>query len=156
MSFFDRRHSSFPMIAVSDYRKSAMKRLPKQLVDFLEGGAFDEVTIRKNSEDFKNIQLKKLALRDVSNIDMSMEMFGQNWEFPLALSPVGFAGVYAKRGEVQAAIAAANAEVPFSLSTVGICSIEEIAQRSIAPFWFQFYMFKDRHHSLDLLCRRKS
>lgn len=85
-----------------------------------------------------------------------MEMFGQKWGFPLALSPVGFAGAYARRGEVQAAIAAANAGIPFSLSTVGICSIEEVAKCSITPFWFQFYMFKDRHHSLDLLKRAQN
>lgn len=153
MSFFDKQQSPFPMVAVSDYRKKAIKRLPKQLVDFLEGGAFDEVTIRKNGEDFRKIQLKKLILRNVSNIDMSIEIFGQKWGFPLALSPVGFAGAYARRGEVQAAIAAAKAEIPFSLSTVGICSIEEVAKHSATPFWFQFYMFKDRHHSLDLIKR---
>lgn len=153
MSFFDKQQPPFPMVAVSDYREKAIKRLPKQLVDFLEGGAFDEVTIRKNSEDFQKIQLRKLILRDVSNIDMSIEIFGQKWSFPLALSPIGFAGVYARRGEVQAAIAAAKAGIPFSLSTVGICSIEEVAKSSSAPFWFQFYMFKDRQHSLDLIKR---
>jgi len=141
------------MIAISDYRRKAIKRLPKQLVDFLEGGAFDEVTIRKNSEDFQKIQLKRKVLKDVSNIDMSTEILGQKLSFPLALSPIGFAGAYARRGEVQAAIAAAKAEIPFSLSTVGICSIEEIAQSSSTPFWFQFYMFKDRHYSLELLKR---
>lgn len=153
MSFFDKQLPRFPMTAISDYREMAIKRLPKQLVDFLDGGAFDEVTIRKNSEDFQKIQLKRSVLKDVANIDMSTEVLGQKFNFPLALGPIGFAGVYAKRGEVQAARAAAEAQVPFSLSTVGICSIEEVAQRSAAPFWFQFYMFKDRHYSLDLLRR---
>jgi L-lactate dehydrogenase (cytochrome) len=156
MSFFDKQLPRFPMTAISDYREMAMKRLPKQLVDFLEGGAFDEVTIRKNSEDFQKIQLKRSVLKDVANIDMSTEMLGQKFNFPLVLGPIGFAGVYAKRGEVQAARAAAEAQVPFSLSTVGICSIEEVAQSSIAPFWFQFYMFKDRHYSLDLLRRAQN
>ena len=141
------------MTAISDYREMAIKRLPKQLVDFLDGGAFDEITIRKNSEDFQKIQLKRSVLKDVANIDMSTEILGQKFNFPLALGPIGFAGVYAKRGEVQAARAASEAQVPFSLSTVGICSIEEVAQSSTAPFWFQFYMFKDRHYSLDLLRR---
>lgn len=155
MGFFDKQQPPFPLVAISDYRKRAIKRLPKQLIDFLEGGAFNEVTIRKNNEDFQKIQLKKLALREGSNIDLSTEMFGKKWSFPLALSPIGFAGAYARRGEVQAAIAAAKAEIPFSLSTVGICSIEEVAKCSSSPFWFQFYMFKDRHHSLDLLNRAK-
>lgn len=153
MSFFDKQLPRFPMTAISDYREMAIKRLPKQLVDFLEGGAFDETTVRKNNDDFQKIQLKRRVLKDIANIDMSTEIFGQKFNFPLALSPIGFAGVYAKRGEVQAARAASEAQVPFSLSTVGICSIEEVAQNSTAPFWFQFYMFKDRHHSLELLRR---
>lgn len=153
MNFFDKRLPRFPMTAISDYREMAIKRLPEQLVDFLDGGAFDEMTIRKNNEDFQKIQLKRSVLKDVANIDMSTEILGQKFNFPLALAPIGFAGVYAKRGEVQAAKAASEAQVPFSLSTVGICSIEEVAQNSKAPFWFQFYMFKDRHYSLDLLNR---
>lgn len=153
MSFFDKQLPRFPMTAISDYRALAIRRLPKQLIDFLDGGAFDEVTIRKNSEDFQKIQLKRRVLKDVANIDMSTELLGQKFNFPLALSPIGFAGVYAKRGEVQAARAAAEAQIPFSLSTVGICSIEEVARSSTVPFWFQFYMFKDHHYSLDLLRR---
>ena len=153
MSFFDQQLPQFPMTSISDYREMAKKRLPRQLFDFLEGGAFDEVTIRKNSEDFQRIQLKRRVLNDVSSIDMSKEILGHKFDFPLVLGPIGFAGVYAKRGEVQAAKAAAAARIPFSLSTVGICSIEEVAQHSHAPFWFQFYMFKDRDHSLDLLRR---
>lgn len=153
MSFFDKQLPQFPMTAISDYREMAIKRLPKQLVDFLEGGAFDEVTIRKNCEDFQKILLKRRVLKDVANIDMSTEILGQMFNFPLALSPIGFAGVYAKRGEVQAAKAAEEAQVPFTLSTMGICSIEEVSASSTAPFWFQLYMFKDRHYSLDLLQR---
>ena len=92
-------------------------------------------------------------MKDVSNINTTTEILGQKIDFPLILAPVGFAGVYARRGEVQAAKAAAKANIPFSLSTVSICSIEEVSQNSPTPFWFQFYMFKDREHSLDLLQR---
>lgn len=153
MDFFDQPLSRFPLSSVSDYRVMAKKRLPKQLFDFLDGGAFDEVTIGKNSEDFRNIQLKRRVLKDVSNINLSIEIFGQKMDFPLVLAPVGFAGVYARRGEVQAAKAAEKANIPFSLSTVGICSIEEVAHNTTMPFWFQFYLFKDRKYSLDLLQR---
>lgn len=153
MRFFDRSLSQFPLTSVSDYRLMAKKRIPNLLFDFLEGGAFDEVTIKKNSEDFQKILLKRRVLKDVSNISMEAEILGQKMDFPLILAPVGFAGVYACRGEVQAAKAASKANIPFSLSTVGICSIEEIVQNSASPFWFQFYMFKDREHSLDLLKR---
>lgn len=156
MSFFDSRLPRFPMVSLSDYREMAIKRLPKQLGCFIEGGAFDEVTIRKNREDFQKIQLKRKVLKDVANIDMSTEVLGQKFSFPLALGPIGFAGVFAKRGEVQAAKAAAEAGIPFCLSTVGICSLEEVAQSSKNPFWFQFYLFKDRHYSLDLLRRAEN
>lgn len=125
------------------------KRVPQQLFEFLEGGAFDEITIRSNTEDFQKIHCKRRVLKDVSSIDMTTEIFGQKIDFPLILAPVGFAGIYARRGEVQAA----KAKIPFSLSTVSICSIEEVAQNSSVPFWFQFFMFKDRGHSLDLLQR---
>ncbi|MGE5196142.1 MAG: alpha-hydroxy-acid oxidizing protein, partial [Anaerolineae bacterium] len=153
MSFFDQPLPRFPLTAVSDYRLMAKGRLPKQLFDFLDGGAFDEVTLRENREDFQRIRLKRRVLKDVSSIDMRTEILGQKLAFPLILAPVGFAGMFARRGEVQAAKSAAKAQIPFSLSTMGICSIEEVAQNSPAPFWFQFYMFKNREHSLDLLQR---
>lgn len=153
MKFFDQPLPRFPLTSISDYRLMAKKRLPRLLFDFLEGGAFDEVTSGKNSEDFQRIQLKRRILQDVTNIQMNTEIFGEKIDFPLILAPVGFAGVFARRGEVQAARAAAKAKIPFSLSTVGICSIEEVAQNSAAPFWYQFYMFKDRSHSLELLQR---
>ncbi len=156
MSFFDHKQSTFPKVAVSDYREIALKRLPKQLFDFLEGGAFDEITIQKNRNDFQQIQLQKRVLKDVSTLNLTTELLGQKFSFPLALAPIGFAGVYGRRGEVQAARAAIKAQIPFSLSTVSICSIEEVAQNSSAPFWFQLYMFKDRCHSLDLLQRAQS
>lgn len=156
MRFFDQQLSRFPLTAVSDYRLSAQRRIPRQLYEFLEGGAFDEVTIRKNREDFQKIQLKRQVLKDVSNIRIETEILGQMIDFPLVLAPVGFAGVYARRGEVQAAQAASKANIPFSLSTVSICSMEEVAQNSPNPFWFQFYLFKDREHSLDLLQRAQS
>jgi L-lactate dehydrogenase (cytochrome) len=156
MSFFDYKQPSFPKVAISDYREIAFKRLPRQLFDFLEGGAFDEITVQKNRDDFQQIQLKKRVLKDTSNLSMTTELLGQKFSFPLGLAPVGFAGVYGRRGEVQAARSASKALIPFSLSTVSICSIEEVAQNSSAPFWFQFYMFKDRHHSLDLLQRAQN
>lgn len=156
MNFFDQSLPRFPLTSVSGYRLMAKKRIPKQLFDFLEGGAFDEVTLGKNREDFQCIQLKKRVLKIVSHIKTSTEILGQTLDFPLILAPVGFAGVYARRGEVQAAKAAAKANIPFSLSTVSICSIEEVSQNSSLPFWFQFYMFKDRTHSLDLLQRAEA
>lgn len=153
MSFFDSRSKPIPLKAVADYRLLAKKRLPKYLFDFIDGGAFNEQTLKSNREDYERITLRKRALKDISNIDTSVEVLGEKLSQPVILAPVGFAGIYARRGEVQAARAAEKGGVPFSLSSVSICSIDEVKKSSLAPFWYQFYMLKDKNLSLDLLNR---
>ncbi len=96
---------------------------------------------------FSRLKLRQRVLRDVSTIDTGTEIFGTHWKIPAALAPVGFAGMYARRGEVQAAKAAEAFGVPFTLSTVGICSIEEVAKATTKPFWFQLYVIKDRGYA---------
>ena len=155
MRFFERAESPHAYTSLLDYRLRAKSILPSLLFDFLEGGSFDEATIKSNSEDLKRIQLKRRVLKDVSKIDMETDLLGDKLAFPLILAPVGFAGVYARRGEVQAAKAAQEAGVPFCLSTVSICPVEEVAENSRAP-WFQFYLFKERTHSLELLERAEA
>lgn len=151
MRFFDKPQTD--VMSILDYRLKAQKRIPKPLFDFLEGGAFEEVTMRRNQEDFQHIQLKRRVLKEVSNLQTETSILDQKIAFPLALAPVGFAGVYSRRGEIYAAKAAEKANVPFSLSTVSICSVEEVSQSCKEPFWFQFYLFKDRKVSLELLDR---
>lgn len=141
----------WPPAAVSDYRELARRRLPRQLFDFIDGGAFEEETIHANHSAYRQLRLHKRILRDVSSIDTRTEILGQQLAFPLILAPVGFAGAYARRGEVQAALAAKKSGVPFCLSTLSICSMEEV--RKAAPFWFQLYMIKDRGYCRDLLQR---
>lgn len=128
---------------VSDYRALAKARLPHFLFEYLDGGSYDEATLRRNVEDLQGIALKQRVLRDVSNIDLSTELFGQKWAMPVGLGPVGLSGLYARRGEVQAASAAAAANVPFALSTVGACSLREVAASGHVP-WYQLYFVKDR------------
>ena len=129
--------------SVSDYRALARARLPHFLFEYLDGGSYDEVTLVRNVADLKGVALRQRVLRDVSNIDTSTEMFGERWSLPVGLGPVGLSGLYARRGEVQAARAAGRAKVPFTLSTVGACSIEEVA-RAEPGFWFQLYFVRDR------------
>lgn len=155
MSFFDTQGKPFPLVSVSDYRLLAKKRLPKSLFDFIDGGAFNELTKKLNSEDYQPIQFRKRVLKNVSHIDTSVEVLGQKLKQPLILAPIGFAGCFARRGEVQAAGAAERAEIPFTLSTVSICSIEEVRKSTSAPFWYQFYMLKDKNLALELLNRAK-
>jgi len=130
--------------SVSDFRTLAERRLPRVLFDYVDGGAFEEQTLAANIADLKRIGLKQKVLRDVSTIDLSTTLFGKKLSLPLVLAPVGFGGMMARRAEVQAARAAEAAGIAFSLSTVSICSIEEVRAATSRPFWFQLYMMKDR------------
>jgi L-lactate dehydrogenase (cytochrome) len=140
--------------SVSDYRELARRRLPKIFFEYIDGGSYAEETLRRNVSDLQAIALRQRVLRDMSSLDMSIETLGQTLAMPVGLSPVGMAGMYGRRGEVQAAKAAAAAGVPFCLSTVGVCSVEEVAKGAVAP-WFQLYMLKDRGYLKDLLGRAK-
>jgi L-lactate dehydrogenase (cytochrome) len=107
--------------AIIDYRELAYRRLPPFLFEYLDGGSYGEVTLRHNIADLESIALRQRVLRDVSTIDISTTLFGQRVSMPVALAPIGLAGMNARRGECQAARAAAVAGVPFCLSTLSVC-----------------------------------
>jgi len=140
-------------VSVSDYRALAQRRLPRQIFDYIDGGSYEERTLAENVAAFGQVKLRQRVLRDVSKIDTGINLFGRNWTMPAALAPVGFAGMFARRGEVQAARAAEAFGVPFTLSTLGICSIEEVRAATSTPFWFQLYVIKDRGYVRELLQR---
>ena len=139
--------------SVADFRRVAEKRLPRFLFDYIDGGAGAEVTLRRNTADWEAVQLNQKVLVDASRMDTSVELFGQKLAMPLVLAPVGMGGMTARRGEVQAKRAADKAGIPFCLSTVGICPMEEVSRVSPTPFWFQLYMLKDRGVVQDILNR---
>jgi L-lactate dehydrogenase (cytochrome) len=141
--------------SISDYRALAKARLPHFLFEYLDGGSYDEVTRRRNVEDLQSVALRQRVLRDVSAIDVSTELFGQKWALPVGLGPVGLSGLYARRGEVQAARAAAAAGVPFALSTVSACSLREVASSGHVP-WYQLYFVKDRGFVAAMIERAKA
>jgi len=143
------------MIAASatDYREAARRRLPHFLFEYIDGGAYAEVTLRRNVADLEAVALRQRVLRDVSAIDLSTRLFGQTLAMPVALAPIGLAGLSARRGEVQAARAAEAAGIPFTLSTVSACPIGEVARGVTRPFWFQLYMIRDRAFMRDLLAQ---
>jgi L-lactate dehydrogenase (cytochrome) len=141
--------------SVADYRELAKRRLPKMFFEYIDGGSYAEVTLERNVADIEALALRQRVMRDMTQLDMSVEVLGQKMTMPIGLSPVGMAGMYARRGEVQAAKAAAVAGVPFCLSTVGVCSVEEVAESGKAP-WFQLYMLKDRGYMRELLGRAKA
>jgi L-lactate dehydrogenase (cytochrome) len=137
-----------------DYRELARRRLPPMFFEYIDGGSYAEETLRRNVRDLEALALRQRVMRDMSQVDLSTTLFGQTLSMPLALAPVGMAGMYAARGEVQAARAAAGAGVPFCLSTVGVCSIEEVAAPGTPP-WFQLHMLKDRGYMRELIARAR-
>ncbi|ATQ44014.1 L-lactate dehydrogenase [Caulobacter mirabilis] len=141
--------------SVSDYRELARRRLPRLLFDYIDGGSYAEATLRRNVEDFEDLALRQRVLRDVSEIALETELFGQPLSMPVMLAPVGMAGMYARRGEVQAARAAKAAGVPFCLSTVSVCDLGEVTTAVGTPPWFQLYMIRDRGYMGELLARAK-
>lgn len=141
--------------SVTDYRELARRRLPRLLFDYIDGGSYAEATLRRNVEDFEDLALRQRVLRDVSEISLATDLFGQPFSMPVMLAPVGMAGMYARRGEVQAAKAARAAGVPFCLSTVGVCDLDEVTTGAGVPPWFQLYMIRDRGYMAELLARAK-
>jgi L-lactate dehydrogenase (cytochrome) len=141
---------------VLDYRELARRRLPRQLFDYIDGGAYDEATMRANVSDLERVLLRQIVMRDVSTRDQSCEVLGQRLALPVILAPVGLAGMYARRGEVQAARAAQAVGVPFVESTVSICGIEEVARATSTPPWFQLYVMRDRGYAEELMSRAQA
>ncbi|HZU64690.1 MAG TPA: FMN-dependent L-lactate dehydrogenase LldD [Novosphingobium sp.] len=137
--------------SVADMRAAARRRLPRFLFEYMDGGSYAETTLRRNVADLEAIALRQRVLRDVSGLDLSTELFGQRQSLPVALAPIGLAGLNARRGECQAVRAAEQAGVPFTLSTVSACPLAEVAQAASRPFWFQLYMIRDRAFMNDLL-----
>ena len=142
--------------SASDYRELARRRLPRQLFDYIDGGAYDEATMRANVSDLGDVLLRQVVMRDVSVRDASVEVLGQRLSLPLVLAPVGLGGMMAPRAEVLAARAAEAAGVPFVESTVSICSIEEVARATSTPPWFQLYVMRDRAYAEDLMARARA
>jgi len=138
-------------VNVADYREAARRRLPKILFDYVDGAAYAEQTLAANTADFQALRLRQRILKDVSKISLKTELFGQALTMPLLLGPIGMAGMYARRGETQAARAAKAAGIPFCLSSLTICDVDEVSQ--VEPPWFQLYMLKDRGFMVEYIAR---
>jgi L-lactate dehydrogenase (cytochrome) len=141
--------------SVSDYRELARRRLPNIFFEYIDGGSYAEATLARNVADMEAIALRQRVMRDMSQLDMTVTTLGQTLSMPVGLAPVGMAGMYARRGEVQAARAAAAAGIPMCLSAMSVCSPEEVCAPGVPP-WFQLYMLKDRAYMRELLARVKA
>ena len=142
--------------SASDYRVAARRKLPRFLFDYIDGGAYAEHTLAANTADLASVSLRQRILKNVGQLSLETTLFGQKLAMPVILSPVGLTGMYARRGEVQAAQAAASKGVPYCLSTVSVCPIEEVASQSSAPIWFQLYVLKDRGFMRNALERAQA
>jgi L-lactate dehydrogenase (cytochrome) len=141
---------------IEDLRVLGKRRVPRMFYDYVDSGAWTESTYRANEADFQRIHLRQRVARDISNRTLSSTMVGHTVSMPVALAPVGLTGMQYADGEILAARAAAAAGVPFTLSTMSICSIEDVADNSREPFWFQLYVMRDREFMHRLIDRAKT
>ncbi len=131
-------------VTAADYRQLAKERLPRFLFDYIDGAAGEEVSMLRNVNGLREICLRQRVMRDVGNIDTGTTMLGFEADMPAVLGPVALAGMYCRRGEAQAARAAVRAGMPFTTSTMGICSVEEVQRAAAGASWYQLYMLRDR------------
>lgn len=144
------------VLEIADLKKLARRRVPKMFFDYADSGAWTESTYRANESDFAKIKLRQRVLVDMTDRSLATTMIGQNVTMPVALSPTGLAGMQHADGEILAAQAAQEFGVPFTLSTMSICSIEDVAAATKKPFWFQLYVMKDRDFVRNLIERAKA
>jgi L-lactate dehydrogenase (cytochrome) len=133
-----------PMTCIEDLRQVARRKVPRAFFDYAEAGSYSQETLRANREDLERIKLRQRVLVDVSQRDLTTTIIGEQARLPLALAPIGLCGMQHGDGEILACRAAQAAGIPFTLSTMSICSIEDVARAVGKPFWFQLYVMKDR------------
>ncbi|PSH59159.1 MULTISPECIES: alpha-hydroxy acid oxidase [Phyllobacterium] len=143
-------------VEIADLKKIAQRRVPKMFFDYADSGAWTESTYRANEEDFRKIQLRQRVAVDMTDRTLESTMIGQKVSMPVALAPTGLTGMQHADGEMLAAQAAEEFGVPFTLSTMSICSIEDVASATTKPFWFQLYVMRDRDFIYNLIDRAKA
>lgn len=141
---------------IEDLRRVAKRKVPKMFYEYVDSGSWTESTYHSNSRDFQNIQFKQRILVDMTNRTLATKMVGQDVSMPVAIAPVGFTGMQRADGEILAARAAEQFGIPFTLSTMSICSIEDVADYTTQPFWFQLYVMRDREFMNNLIHRAKA
>ena len=141
---------------INELRIKAKKQVPKMFFDYCESGSWDQKTLKVNSTDLDSLQFKPKVVRNLANRSTAVNIFGEDYNLPLGFSPCGLTGMQYADGEILAALAAEKFNVPFTLSTMSIASLEDIADHVSRSFWFQLYVMKDRSLTKDLVTRAKS
>ncbi len=142
--------------SIEDLRGLAQRRLPRALFDYIDRGSYDEHTWARNRDDLRAIALRQRVLVDVSNLDLSTTVLGQEWALPVALAPTGLTGLFRRDGEILAARAAQMAGVPYCQSTMSICPIEDVRDSFAGTLWFQLYVMRDRGFTAALMARAQA
>jgi L-lactate dehydrogenase (cytochrome) len=142
--------------SIADLRELARRRVPRAFFGYVDGGSYDELTLRANRADFETLKFRQRVLVDASKQNLATTVLGREAAMPLVLAPTGMAGFIHGNGEIHAARAAGAAGIPFCLSTVSICSIEDVHAASPAPFWFQLYVLKDRGYTAEMIDRAEA
>jgi L-lactate dehydrogenase (cytochrome) len=142
--------------SVADFRELARKRIPRAIFEYADRGSYDEVTLRRNREDLARLSFRQRVMVDLSALSLTTTVLGQPWTCPVAIAPTGLTGLFHGDGEIHGARAAAAFGVPFTLSTMSICSIEDVRAASDVPFWFQLYLMRDRGFNAELIARAKA
>lgn len=143
-------------VSLEDLHCKFRKRVPRMFADYCDSGSWSEQTLKENVEAFRKIYFRQRVLRDISHRSVKKRLLGREWAMPVALAPVGLTGMQCANGEILAARAAKTFGIPYTLSTMSICSLEDIAEGTDGhPFWFQLYMMKDRKIAAHLITRAK-
>ena len=145
-----------PVLEINDLKNLARKRTPKMFFDYADSGSWTQSTYEANESDFGKIKLRQRVAVDMTNRTLAAKMIGQDVSMPLALAPVGLTGMQHADGEIKAAQAAEEFGVPYTLSTMSVCSIEDVAEHTTKPFWFQIYVMRDRDFAGSLIDRAKA
>jgi L-lactate dehydrogenase (cytochrome) len=157
MPAIPREAAAMPVITcIEDLRQLAEKRVPRMFYDYADSGSWTETTYRANESDFQAIKLRQRVAVNMEGRSTAVKMVGQDAKMPVAIAPVGLTGMQHADGEIHAARAAEKFGIPFTLSTMSICSIEDIAEHTSAPFWFQLYMMRDRDAMARMIDRCKA
>jgi L-lactate dehydrogenase (cytochrome) len=139
--------------SIADMRELARKRIPRAIFDYADRGSYDEITLKRNRADLDALELRQRVMIDLSKLSLATTVLGQPWSLPVAIAPTGLTGLFHRNGEIHGARAAQQVGVPFTLSTMSICSIEDVASSVSKPFWFQLYLMKDRGFNEELIAR---
>jgi L-lactate dehydrogenase (cytochrome) len=142
--------------SISDLREIARRRIPRALFDYIDRGSYDELTWNRNRDDLRALQLRQRVMVDVSKLSVATTVLGEPWTMPLGIAPTGLTGFFHRDGEIEAARAAQTAGVPFTLSTMSICSIEDVRAAVQGNFWFQLYLMRDRGFNESLIARARA